>query len=58
MPSEDDAPAMNEMINHVMGALRPKVDGTTVKLVINKPDNYDELRKKMLDEAKTLDGDF
>lgn len=58
LPPEDDAPALNEMVNHVLGKLRPKVDGTTVELVINKPDNYEELRKKLLEEAQTLDGDF
>lgn len=56
MPSEEDAPATNEMLNHVMSKLRPKVDGTTVKVVVNKPDNFEELRKKVTEEAEKLQG--
>lgn len=54
LPPEDVAPATNEFINYLMQNLKPEIDGNTVKVVINKPENYDDLKKKMGAEAKKL----
>ncbi|MDB4670951.1 hypothetical protein OAG56_01850 [Mariniblastus sp.] len=53
-PSEKDAPAMSEMFNHVLGSLGPKRKGMTTSIVIPKPDNYEELEKKMGEEMMKM----
>lgn len=51
IPSAEIAPATNEFANYVLGNLKPKSDGNSVSIVVNKPDNYEELKKKMAAEA-------
>ncbi|MEE2640667.1 MAG: hypothetical protein VX768_08585 [Planctomycetota bacterium] len=54
MPGEDVAPATSEFMNHVMSNLSPKQDGNRVQVMVSKPDNYDELKKKMPAEADKI----
>ncbi|MEE2639439.1 MAG: hypothetical protein VX768_02320 [Planctomycetota bacterium] len=58
MPDENVAPATNEFMNHVMTQLTPKQSGNSVKIVINKPDNYDELKLKMPAEAEKIQAEL
>lgn len=52
-PDESKAPASAEMFGHIMDCLTPQVEGTTVKVVITKPENYAELEKKIVEEVKS-----
>lgn len=54
MPSEEVAPATNEFVTHVMSNLKPAVEGNTVKIVVNKPEGYEEMKKKMAGEAEKI----
>ncbi|MEC9094584.1 MAG: tetratricopeptide repeat protein, partial [Planctomycetota bacterium] len=51
-PDEKKAPASAEFFSHVMTCLLPKKEGNTTKIVITKPDNYDEMLKKMQKEVE------
>ena len=50
----DAMPASAEMLKHVLGSIGPKHDGTSVSITIPTPSNYDELVKKMQEEAKNM----
>lgn len=54
LPSEEVAPATNAMYQHFMENLKPSIENNTVKIVVTKPDNYDELAKQIAEETKKI----
>lgn len=51
---ENETPSIFEMYSHVVACLAPKTEGTKTKIVVTKPENFDELTTKMSEEFPKL----
>lgn len=54
LPDEEEAPATNKMYKHVMGDLKPVVDGKSIKIVISKPEGFEEMLKEVAKETEKM----
>lgn len=54
LPDEEEAPATNKMYQHVMGDLKPVVDGKSIKIVISKPEGFEEMLKEVAKETEKM----
>jgi hypothetical protein len=54
LPDEEEAPATNKMYQHVMDNLTPVVDGKSIKIVISKPEGFEEMLKEVAKETEKM----
>lgn len=54
LPDEEEAPATNKLYKHVIDDLKPVADGSSVKIVVSKPEGFEEMLKEVAKEAEKM----